>query len=360
MPALSCVLSSQSVPAAPRDARRTVTECALLGPTFPVGGAQSSGAGAVGREMLLDVTLSQLFVSLPCLPLETWGKHLCFTAWKAHLMGPAGCTVNLRRTHVLRKVPTLPPGTPRVSVSLHAVDASVQKQEVQSPPSGARGPQKEMVLLEEQHRRPVRRHWLSAAPSLRSCLEVGRPPACKAYTATAARSKVKVEKLRSWPGPLGSHLPDARSAAHLTPPSAPTPGGVEVNAGGSTPTKQLGTAGEETAVALGSGRAVCSINLGCLHRLTTQVREADASADSLSGLVLGARPRPQSTACGAFPAAPRQPRGQEDSAGGPALTALRGHGRSGRPPTHPRVRTALDGSFRPRPEVAPRAPEAPR
>ncbi|XP_068394852.1 centrosomal protein of 104 kDa isoform X2 [Eschrichtius robustus] len=31
-------------------------------------------------------------------------------AWKAHLMGPAGCTVNLRRTHVLRKVPTLPPG----------------------------------------------------------------------------------------------------------------------------------------------------------------------------------------------------------------------------------------------------------
>ncbi|XP_057410580.1 centrosomal protein of 104 kDa isoform X2 [Balaenoptera acutorostrata] len=31
-------------------------------------------------------------------------------AWKAHLMGPAGCTVNLRRTHVLRKAPTLPPG----------------------------------------------------------------------------------------------------------------------------------------------------------------------------------------------------------------------------------------------------------
>ncbi|KAM9107515.1 centrosomal protein of 104 kDa isoform 3-T4 [Megaptera novaeangliae] len=31
-------------------------------------------------------------------------------AWKAHLMGPAGCTVNLRRTHVLRKAPTLLPG----------------------------------------------------------------------------------------------------------------------------------------------------------------------------------------------------------------------------------------------------------
>nr|XP_030736401.1 centrosomal protein of 104 kDa isoform X4 [Globicephala melas] len=31
-------------------------------------------------------------------------------AWKAHLMGPTGCTVNLRRTHVLRKAPTLPPG----------------------------------------------------------------------------------------------------------------------------------------------------------------------------------------------------------------------------------------------------------
>ncbi|XP_059997611.1 centrosomal protein of 104 kDa isoform X4 [Lagenorhynchus albirostris] len=31
-------------------------------------------------------------------------------AWKAHLMGPMGCTVNLRRTHVLRKAPTLPPG----------------------------------------------------------------------------------------------------------------------------------------------------------------------------------------------------------------------------------------------------------
>ncbi|XP_057606570.1 centrosomal protein of 104 kDa isoform X2 [Hippopotamus amphibius kiboko] len=31
-------------------------------------------------------------------------------AWKAHLMGPAGCTMNLRRTHVLYKAPTLLPG----------------------------------------------------------------------------------------------------------------------------------------------------------------------------------------------------------------------------------------------------------
>ncbi|XP_034875837.1 centrosomal protein of 104 kDa isoform X2 [Mirounga leonina] len=31
-------------------------------------------------------------------------------AWKAHLMGPAGCTMNLRKTHVLPKAPTLPPG----------------------------------------------------------------------------------------------------------------------------------------------------------------------------------------------------------------------------------------------------------
>ncbi|XP_021539680.1 centrosomal protein of 104 kDa isoform X3 [Neomonachus schauinslandi] len=30
-------------------------------------------------------------------------------AWKAHLMGPTGCTMNLRKTHVLPKAPTLPP-----------------------------------------------------------------------------------------------------------------------------------------------------------------------------------------------------------------------------------------------------------
>lgn len=46
-------------------------------------------------------------------PLWWPGSHstcLSFQAWKAHLMGPTGCTVNLRRTHVLRKAPTLPPG----------------------------------------------------------------------------------------------------------------------------------------------------------------------------------------------------------------------------------------------------------
>ncbi|XP_073759553.1 centrosomal protein of 104 kDa isoform X2 [Callorhinus ursinus] len=31
-------------------------------------------------------------------------------AWKAHLMGPAGCTMNLRKTHVLPKAPVLLPG----------------------------------------------------------------------------------------------------------------------------------------------------------------------------------------------------------------------------------------------------------
>lgn len=30
-------------------------------------------------------------------------------AWKAHLMGPAGCTMNLRKTHVLHRVPAPPP-----------------------------------------------------------------------------------------------------------------------------------------------------------------------------------------------------------------------------------------------------------
>nr|KAF6504351.1 centrosomal protein 104 [Rousettus aegyptiacus] len=31
-------------------------------------------------------------------------------AWKAHLMGPAGCAMNLRRTHVLRRAPAPTPG----------------------------------------------------------------------------------------------------------------------------------------------------------------------------------------------------------------------------------------------------------
>lgn len=30
---------------------------------------------------------------------------LSLQAWKAHLMGPMGCTMNLRRTHVLQKAP---------------------------------------------------------------------------------------------------------------------------------------------------------------------------------------------------------------------------------------------------------------
>ena len=35
---------------------------------------------------------------------------LSFQAWKAHLMGPMGCTLNLRRTHLLPRPPALPPG----------------------------------------------------------------------------------------------------------------------------------------------------------------------------------------------------------------------------------------------------------
>lgn len=35
--------------------------------------------------------------------------RLPFQAWKAHLMGPAGCTMNLRRTHLLHKAPPPPP-----------------------------------------------------------------------------------------------------------------------------------------------------------------------------------------------------------------------------------------------------------
>ncbi|KAK2490628.1 hypothetical protein MC885_009174 [Smutsia gigantea] len=35
---------------------------------------------------------------------------LLFQAWKAHLMGPGGCTMNLRKTHVLSRAPPLPPG----------------------------------------------------------------------------------------------------------------------------------------------------------------------------------------------------------------------------------------------------------
>lgn len=31
-------------------------------------------------------------------------------AWKAHLMGPAGCTMNLRKTHILHKAQALQPG----------------------------------------------------------------------------------------------------------------------------------------------------------------------------------------------------------------------------------------------------------
>lgn len=35
---------------------------------------------------------------------------LSLQAWRAHLMGPAGCAMNLRRTHVLRRAPAPTPG----------------------------------------------------------------------------------------------------------------------------------------------------------------------------------------------------------------------------------------------------------
>lgn len=46
-------------------------------------------------------------------PVGTCLTHrvpLSFQAWKAHLMGAAGCTMNLRRTHVLHKPAAPPPG----------------------------------------------------------------------------------------------------------------------------------------------------------------------------------------------------------------------------------------------------------
>ncbi|XP_055438439.1 centrosomal protein of 104 kDa isoform X7 [Bubalus kerabau] len=65
-------------------------------------------------------------------------------AWKAHLMGPAGCTMNLRRTHVLHRTPVLPPGVsswvalPPAGwvTAMHGADPLVKAQ----PPPG-QGPQ---------------------------------------------------------------------------------------------------------------------------------------------------------------------------------------------------------------------------
>ena len=43
-----------------------------------------------------------------------------FQAWKAHLMGPAGCTMNLRKTHVLHRPPALPLGKARTLLHVGA------------------------------------------------------------------------------------------------------------------------------------------------------------------------------------------------------------------------------------------------
>lgn len=51
------------------------------------------------------------------MPLVAWRTHRVLLpllqAWKAHLMGSAGCTANLRKTRVLHKAPALPPGKGR-------------------------------------------------------------------------------------------------------------------------------------------------------------------------------------------------------------------------------------------------------
>lgn len=54
------------------------------------------------------LTGAQLVCSLSVAWLTRRVPPLLFQAWKAHLMGPAGCTMNLRKTHVLHKA--LPPG----------------------------------------------------------------------------------------------------------------------------------------------------------------------------------------------------------------------------------------------------------
>lgn len=63
--------------------------------------AASLTAGDVGYERARGPHL------VPCCGLS-------FQAWKAHLMGPMGCVMNLRRTHVLHKAPAPPQGEDRL------------------------------------------------------------------------------------------------------------------------------------------------------------------------------------------------------------------------------------------------------
>ncbi|XP_021539678.1 centrosomal protein of 104 kDa isoform X1 [Neomonachus schauinslandi] len=54
-------------------------------------------------------------------------------AWKAHLMGPTGCTMNLRKTHVLPKAPTLPPAGKGPAVAKSGTSGSKVGSKIPTP-----------------------------------------------------------------------------------------------------------------------------------------------------------------------------------------------------------------------------------
>nr|XP_054114708.1 centrosomal protein of 104 kDa isoform X4 [Callithrix jacchus] len=56
-------------------------------------------------------------------------------AWKAHLMGPAGCTMNLRKTHILQKAPALQPGR-RSAVAASGPSGSKAGSKIPTPKGG--------------------------------------------------------------------------------------------------------------------------------------------------------------------------------------------------------------------------------
>ncbi|XP_039074051.1 centrosomal protein of 104 kDa isoform X3 [Hyaena hyaena] len=54
-------------------------------------------------------------------------------AWKAHLMGPAGCTMNLRKTHVLHKAPAVPPAGKSAAVTKSGTSVSKVGSKIPTP-----------------------------------------------------------------------------------------------------------------------------------------------------------------------------------------------------------------------------------
>ncbi|XP_032251021.1 centrosomal protein of 104 kDa isoform X3 [Phoca vitulina] len=54
-------------------------------------------------------------------------------AWKAHLMGPAGCTMNLRKTHVLPRAPALPPAGKGPAVAKSGTSGSKVGSKIPTP-----------------------------------------------------------------------------------------------------------------------------------------------------------------------------------------------------------------------------------